>query len=274
MAHLRQSGPSFGGIVDTLDTSTSSKSNVKMTDQKHMSRIPTWKTGTVADDSGTGVAANSGTPLSYSHSDFPNTGDQVSMSDFRSIFANVTTGQASRSVSSLKTTITEFYTGFATTAGMAAVSANTLTNHQRGSALSEGTTYTTSGIPMNNAYGSPSIGSNVVCEAIIHVGASFSFSLRLAFSGTGASSISSGLDVLCRGNGNLLQFSSSGPDGTWTQTNTSPNGGFNPAVDMSSVTPTKSTAANGLTVFVYTISSQFHIANLSGGQANFTAKIK
>tara|TARA_R100000231_G_scaffold6568_1_gene9631 strand:+ start:1143 stop:1967 length:825 start_codon:yes stop_codon:yes gene_type:complete len=272
MAHLRQLGPSFAGIVDTLDTSTSSKSNVKMTDQKHMSRIPTWKTGTVANDSGTGVNANTGTPLSYSHTDFPNTGDQVSMSDFRSIFANVAVGQASHSTSSLKTQVTTLYTGYATSAGLAAASTNIITGTQIGSALSEGTTYTTSAIPINNNYGSTSqIGSNVSCEAILVVGVSFSFFFRLVFSGTGASSISSGLDVLARGNNNLLSFSSTGPDGTWNQQNTSPNGGFNTAFDFSSTTPTKSTQ-NSLTVFNYVISGTFNVSNLSGGQANFTAK--
>ena len=270
MAHLRQSGPSFAGIVDTLDTSTSTKSNVKMTDQKHMSRIPSWKTGTVANEAGTGVAANSGTPLSYSHTDFPNTGDQVSMSDFRSIFANVTTGQASHTSQSLKVQVSSLYTGYATSAGLAAASLNTITNTQIGSALSEGTSYTTSAIPMNNAYGSTSIGSNVSCEAILHKGVSFSFFFILVFSGSGASSISSGLNALSRGNGNLLQFSSSGPDGTWAQTNTSPNGGFNSGFNFSS--GTKSTV-NGLTMFTYTITGTYHVANLSGGQANFTAKI-
>lgn len=273
MAHLRQSGPSFAGIVDTLDTSTSSKSNVKMTDQKHMSRIPTWKTGTVADDSGTGIVANNTTPLSYSHTDFPNTGDRVSMSDFRGIFANITVGQASHTSSSLKTQVTTLYKGFATSAGLAAASLNTITGTQIGSALSEGTSYTTSAIPMNNAYGSTSIGANVNCEAILHVGASFSFFLRLVFSGSGASSISSGLDFMSRGNSNLLGFTSSGPDGTWSQQNTSPTGGFNTGFDFSSTTPTKSTQNTSYTVFNYTISGTYFVQNLSGGQANFTAKI-
>ena len=58
MAHLRQSGPSFEGLIDTLDDTTSSNSAVSITDQKHMYRAPTWKTGTVVTVSYTHLRAH------------------------------------------------------------------------------------------------------------------------------------------------------------------------------------------------------------------------
>ena len=156
MAHLRQSGPSFEGLIDTLDSTTSSNSAVSITDDKHMLRVPSWKTGTLASFSNTGLVAGSGFPVTYTHTDRPENGDQISMSDYRSIAMNIGCGSAQYQTSGTKFNTTTSYAGWFTSAAITALSSSNLTS-QIGSALSEGTTYTTGSVPVGGNYGSTAL---------------------------------------------------------------------------------------------------------------------
>ena len=226
MAHLRQSGPSFEGLIDTLDSTTSSNSAVSITDNKHMLRVPSWKTGTDATFANTGLVAGSGFPVSYTHTDRPENGDQISMSDYRSIALNIQCGSASYQTSGTKFNTTTSYVGWFTSAAMSAASSSNLSN-QVGSALSEGTTYTTGSIPVGGNYGSTALPSNTTIIGFGREIVGLNGTIIVVFDGSGAASVSTGLDILVRGTGNLLRATSSGPDGTWNQDNTQVGGGWN-----------------------------------------------
>ena len=279
MAHLRSSGPSFGGLVDTLDTTKTSKSNESITAQKHMHRAPTWKTGSEVSFLNTGVAIVPNTnPAQYSHNDFPNTGDQISMSDYRGIFANITAGSASFTSGSNKSLVTETYNGWATQDGLRAASNGNITSSQIGSALSEGTTYTGLPIPLHTNYGTAGhMANNVWCYAALYkVSGILQEHFIIVLGGSGRGSVNSLLDAAARGNGNLLSVSSSGPDGTWNQDNTSTNGGYNQSNVFTSsnpvVTRNINTPSSGqLDKFQYAALG-FHVFNRGTG-ANFTAKL-
>jgi len=248
MAHLRQSGPSFEGLIDTLDNTTSSNSAVSITDNKHMLRVPSWKTGTDVTFSNTGLVASSGFPISYTHSDRPENGDQISMSDYRGIAMNIECGTAQYQTSGTKLSQTNTYVGWFTSAALSAASGGNLSS-QIGSAISEGTTYTTGSIPVGGNYGSSSLPANTSIigfgREIITLGGT----ILVVFDGSGAASVPSGLDIKIRGTGNLLRVTSSGPDGTWNQDNTSVAGGWN--ISQTFTSSSSVTSSGSIRVFRY-----------------------
>ena len=248
MAHLRQSGPSFEGLIDTLDSTTSSNSAVSITDDKHMLRVPSWKTGTDATFSNTGLVAGSGFPVSYTHSDRPENGDKISMSDYRGIAMNIQCGSASYQTSGTKFASTTSYVGWFTSAAMAAASNNNLTS-QVGTALSEGTTYTTGSIPVGGNYGSTSLPANTTIIGFGREIVALAGTIIVVFDGSGAASVPSGLDILVRGTGNLLRATSTGPDGTWNQNNTQVAAGWNVAQRFTSSSSV--TSSGNIRVFRY-----------------------
>ena len=226
MAHLRQSGPSFEGLIDTLDSTTTSNSAVSITDQKHMYRAPSWKTGNEVNTSNTNGGGNFGGSFgSITHTDFPNTGDQISMSDYRSIALNVECNSSTQyTTGSSKASTTTILVGFADAGGMALASNGNSTSALN-KALSEGTTYTNSPVPINGNYGSSGYGSNMSISALLFEASGFVTNLIIVFRGTGAHSLSAPT-LQCRGTRNAFAQSSTGPDGTWSQNNTSTAGGL------------------------------------------------
>ena len=278
MAHLRQSGPSFEGLIDTLDDTTSSNSAVSITDQKHMYRAPTWKTGTVVTSTTTGIG---GSFPNLTHTDFPTTGDQISMSDYRSIICNVETGAASFTSGSSKGAVTTVITGFGTAAAIAMMSGGNVTT-AIGTALHEGTEYTSSPIPYNGNYGASSFGgSSMNIAGFGQIGTGFGLSLFIVFQGSGAHNLSTPT-LICRGNGNILSTTTTGPEGTWNQNNTSVNGGYNMAstFSTSSTTQTSSSGASALKSFRYSTSATGNTTDLTfssqvrGNGMNFTCKLE
>ena len=273
MAHLRTSGPSFGGLVDTLDTTTSTKSNESISEQKHMYRAPTFKTGDGIGSASTPVTAvPNSSPVQYTHSDFPSTGDQISMSDYRGIFANVTVGTASFTTGSNKTLQTTTFNGWGTQDGLAAASNGSITSSQIGSVLHEGSTYSTLPFNLNTNYGS-GMANNVNCHGIfMRVSGILTINIIVVFGGSGRSSISSSLGLKSRGNGNLLASTSTGPDGTWNQNNTSVAGGYNFAFNFGVNSPTiqnvNTPASGSLRVHTYLVLDGYSFVRGTG--ANFT----
>ena len=139
---------------------------------------------------------------------------------------NIQCGSASYQTSGTKFASTTSYVGWFTSAAMAAASNNNLTS-QVGTALSEGTTYTTGSIPVGGNYGSTSLPANTTIIGFGREIVALAGTIIVVFDGSGASSVPSGLDILVRGTGNLLRATSTGPDGTWNQNNTALAGGWN-----------------------------------------------
>ena len=276
MANLRTSGPSFGGLVYTLDTTTSTKSNESITEQKHMYRAPTWKTGTDVSTLNAPVTFVPNTsPAQYTHTDFPNTGDQISVSDYRGIVCNIEAGSASFTSGSNKTQSTTTYIGWGTQDGLAAASNGSITSSQIGSALSEGTTYTGLPIPMHTNYGTGFANNVWLYGAFMETSGILQTAIILVFGGSGRNSISTSIVPKSRGNGNLLASTSTGPDGTWNQNNTAVAGGYNHSFNYGSnpsatITNVNTPASGTLRRFKY-LTIEGHCANRSTG-ANFTIR--
>ena len=278
MAHLRQSGPSFEGLIDTLDSTTTSNSAVSITDQKHMYRVPSWKTGNEVNQANTNGGGQFGGSFgSLTHTDFPNTGDQISMSDYRSIVCNIENNNSfSYTTGVSKAAQTTILTGFADAGGMALASSSNSTSALN-KALSEGTTYTNSPIPLNGNYGSSGYGSGMSISAILFEATGFVTNLVIVFRGSGAHSLSAPT-LQSRGTRNVFSQTSTGPDGTWNQNNTSTNGGYNLACTFntpSTVVVTNSSGASAQRLFRYQVSLQsetLYNSGVVGTGMNFTIR--